>query len=160
MMQRNWNAVRYCCCQLVTQSCPALLQPRGLQPTKLFYPWDFPGKNTGVGCHFLLQGIFQIGKLPLALKHLEPDKGPHLVEFIYFPHWPQCHLKKKQTTAAFSSLLGMTPAQNQHTSYRASSVLSVHWIPIHGFALKSEGSMRLQELPVNTLEISGFLVVY
>ena len=24
----------------------------------LFCPWDFPGKNTGVGCHFLLQGIF------------------------------------------------------------------------------------------------------
>ena len=24
----------------------------------LLRPWDFPGKNTGVGCHFLLQGIF------------------------------------------------------------------------------------------------------
>ena len=29
----------------------------GLQPTRLLYPWDSPGKNTGVGCHFLLQGI-------------------------------------------------------------------------------------------------------
>ena len=27
-------------------------------PTRLLCPWDFPGKNTGVGCHFLLQGIF------------------------------------------------------------------------------------------------------
>ena len=26
-----------------------------LQPTSIFCPWDFPGKNTGVGCHFLLQ---------------------------------------------------------------------------------------------------------
>ena len=26
--------------------------------TRLLGPWDFPGKNTGVGCHFLLQGIF------------------------------------------------------------------------------------------------------
>ena len=25
---------------------------------RLLYPWDFPGKNTGVDCHFLLQGIF------------------------------------------------------------------------------------------------------
>ena len=25
------------------------------QPTRLPRPWDFPGKNTGVGCHFLLQ---------------------------------------------------------------------------------------------------------
>ena len=30
----------------------------GLSPTKLLRPWDCPGKNTGVGCHFLLQGIF------------------------------------------------------------------------------------------------------
>ena len=35
-----------------------LLKPHGLQPTRLLCPWDFPGKNTGVGCHFLLQGIF------------------------------------------------------------------------------------------------------
>ena len=34
------------------------LQPHGQQPTRLRCPWDFPGKNTGVGCHFLLQGIF------------------------------------------------------------------------------------------------------
>ena len=33
-------------------------QPQGLQPARLLCPWDFPGKNTGVGCHFLLQGIF------------------------------------------------------------------------------------------------------
>ena len=34
------------------------LWPHGLQPTRLLCPWDFPRKNTGVGCHFLLQGIF------------------------------------------------------------------------------------------------------
>ena len=34
------------------------LRPRGLQPTRLLCPWDSPGKNTGVGGHFLLQGIF------------------------------------------------------------------------------------------------------
>ena len=32
------------------------LQPRGLYPSRLLHPWDSPGKNTGVGCHFLLQG--------------------------------------------------------------------------------------------------------
>ena len=31
------------------------LQPHRLQPARLLCPWDFPGKNTGVGCHFLLQ---------------------------------------------------------------------------------------------------------
>ena len=36
------------------QSCPTVW-PHGRQPTKLPHPWDSPGKNTGVGCHFLLQ---------------------------------------------------------------------------------------------------------
>ena len=34
------------------------LRPHGLQPARLLCPWNSPGKNTGVGCHFLLQGIF------------------------------------------------------------------------------------------------------
>ena len=38
----------------VTQSCPTL-RPQRWQPTRLPRPWDSPGKNTGVGCHFLLQ---------------------------------------------------------------------------------------------------------
>ena len=46
-----------CCfgCLVVFDS----LQPHGLlQPAKLLCPWDFLGKNTGVGCYFLPQGIF------------------------------------------------------------------------------------------------------
>ena len=31
------------------------VRPHGQQPTRLPHPWDAPGKNTGVGCHFLLQ---------------------------------------------------------------------------------------------------------
>ena len=37
------------------QSCPTLCDPHRQQPTRLPRPWDSPGKNTGVGCHFLLQ---------------------------------------------------------------------------------------------------------
>ena len=44
-------------CDLVTKLC-WLLWPHGLQPARLLYTWDFPGKDTGVACHFLLQGIF------------------------------------------------------------------------------------------------------
>ena len=66
-------------CCLVTKSCPTLLWPHGPYLTRLPCPWDSPGKNTGVGCHFLLQGIFltqgsnpsllhcQVGSLPLGL---------------------------------------------------------------------------------------------
>ena len=37
------------------QSCPTLCDPRDSSPTRLPRPWDSPGKNTGVGCHCLLQ---------------------------------------------------------------------------------------------------------
>ena len=47
----------YCChCCLVVKSC--LTPTHRLLPARLLCPWDFPGKNTGVGCHFHLQGIF------------------------------------------------------------------------------------------------------
>ena len=48
---------------------PDSLRPHGLQPSRLFCPWDFPGKDIGVGCHFLLQGIFPTQGLNLGLLH-------------------------------------------------------------------------------------------
>ena len=38
------------------QFCPTMWSPE-LQPARILCPWDFPGKNTGVGCHFLLQCV-------------------------------------------------------------------------------------------------------
>ena len=52
----------------VTRSCLTLLWPHGL-PARVLCPWDFPGKNTGVGCHFLLQGIFPTQGSNLCLQH-------------------------------------------------------------------------------------------
>ena len=52
----------------VAQSCPTL-RPCGLQPARLFCPWGTPGKNTGVGFHFLLQGIFLTQGLNPCLLH-------------------------------------------------------------------------------------------
>ena len=60
---RQWRyslSVKYVCvCVYVcahTLSCPVISD--SLQTHGLLRPWDFPGKNSGVGCHFLLQGIF------------------------------------------------------------------------------------------------------
>ena len=39
-------------------------------------PWDFTGKNTGVGCHFLLQGIFLTQGLNPCLQHWQADSSP------------------------------------------------------------------------------------
>ena len=50
-----------CVCVCVCVTCSVVsnsLRPHGLKPTRLLCPWDFPGKNPGVGCHSLLQGIF------------------------------------------------------------------------------------------------------
>ena len=41
-----------------------------LQPSRLLCPWDFPGKNTGVHCYFLLQRIFATQGSNLSLWHL------------------------------------------------------------------------------------------
>ena len=50
--------VLFACVCLVTQVLSNSLRPHGLWPTRLLCPWDFLGKNTGVCCHALLQGIF------------------------------------------------------------------------------------------------------
>ena len=44
-----------CCCCQVASVLSNSVQPHRWQPTRLLCPWDSPGKNTGVGCHFLLQ---------------------------------------------------------------------------------------------------------
>ena len=49
---------------------PNSLGPHGPQPARMLSPWDFPGKNTGVGCYFLLQGIFPTQGLNPGLLHL------------------------------------------------------------------------------------------
>ena len=49
------------------------LRPRGLQPARLLCQWDFLGKNTGMGFHFLLQGIFPIQGSNLHLLHWQAD---------------------------------------------------------------------------------------
>ena len=51
------------------QSCLTLERYK-LEPTRLLCPWDSPGKNTGVGCCALLQGIFLTKGLNPCLLHL------------------------------------------------------------------------------------------
>ena len=57
------------------QFCPAL-QPHGLRAARLLCPWDSPGKNTGLGCRALLQGIFPTqGLNPGLLRFLHSQAG-------------------------------------------------------------------------------------
>ena len=76
-------------CMRVRSAVSDSLQTHGLSSARLLCPWDFPGKNTGVGCRSLLQGIF-------------PTQGsnPHL---LYLLNWqagylPLCHLGSPMAT--------------------------------------------------------------
>ena len=71
----------HCVCVRAHAHGVSTLWPQVLQPTRLLHPWNFTGKNTGVGCHSLLHGIvltqasnpgllrllrWQVDSLPLA----------------------------------------------------------------------------------------------
>ena len=77
------------------------LRPHGLYLTSLLCPWDSPGKNTGMGCYFLLQGTFLTQGWNLHLLCFIPTWGlnPHLLGLL---HWqadslPLGHLVLKIT---------------------------------------------------------------
>ena len=61
-MTSVWGLIRMPLCVLVAQSCLTLYDPIGcidpIELNRISCPWNTPGKNTGVGSHFLLQGIF------------------------------------------------------------------------------------------------------
>ena len=73
----------------------SFVTPNGLETTRLLCPWDFPGKNTEGGCHFLFQGIF-------------PDQGSNHVSALarkFFiteppgsPHKNDCSIAKSRLT--------------------------------------------------------------
>ena len=67
-----WYMHLFCCCCWLVYLCATLLRPHGLSNARLFWLWDFPGKNTGAGCHLHLQRIF-------------PTQGlnPHLLQVSY-----------------------------------------------------------------------------
>ena len=74
-----------CCCCLVTKLCPNLLHIHGLQPTRLVCPTDFPGKNTGVGGHFLHQLLFlNPGR---DRTYVSCTAGDFFFVFFFFYHW-------------------------------------------------------------------------
>ena len=67
-------------CSVVSDS----VRTHGLWPIRLLCPWDSPGKNTGVGCHSFLQGIFPTQGSNASLPHSkwtlsEPPRKPHFL---------------------------------------------------------------------------------
>ena len=60
-------------CTLHHSVMSSSLRPHGLKPARLHCPWNFPGKNPGIGCHILLQGIFLSQRSNPCLLHWQAD---------------------------------------------------------------------------------------
>ena len=67
-----FKVIGMCAVCLVTQSCPTLCDSTDCRPPGSSVQGDSPGKNTGVGCHACLQGIFPIQGLNPGLPHCRP----------------------------------------------------------------------------------------
>ena len=70
---------------LVAQSCPTLCDPMDCSPPRILSPWDFPGKDTAVVCHFLLQGIFPTQGSNPGLLHCPKQNAPHVWQQPFVP---------------------------------------------------------------------------
>ena len=70
MLEIFFKTLLVCVCACVCSVVSDSLQPQGLQPTSHLCPWDSSSKDTGVGCHFLLQGIFPTQGQNPCLLHL------------------------------------------------------------------------------------------
>jgi len=77
---------------LVAQSCPILGDPMNCSPPGSSVLGHFPGKNTGVVCHALLQGLFStqgsnlgIPHCRLILYHLSHQGSPRILEWVVYP---------------------------------------------------------------------------
>ena len=90
---------------LVTQSCPILCNSMDYSPPGSFAHGDSPGKNTGVGCHALLQGIFPTqGSNPgllhcrrQILYHLSHQRSPRILEWVAYPFFKGPTQTRNQT---------------------------------------------------------------
>ena len=80
---QSLSCVQLCCCCYVASVVSDSVQPHRRQPTRLPHPWDSPGKNTGVGCHFLLQCVKVKSESEVAqwLHGLQPTRLLHPWDF-------------------------------------------------------------------------------
>ena len=73
-----------CCCCCVASVVFDSVRPHRRQPTRLLCPWDSPGKNTGVGCHFLLHPILKKQITAYKLHFLITQEFNYCFHFFMF----------------------------------------------------------------------------
>ena len=102
--------------------------PYRQQPTRLPRPWDFPGKNTGVGCHFLLQctkvkgkslSRVQLTATPWTAAH----QAPPSMEFSMHEYWSGVPLPSPKIRLYMPCLLFDGEFSSQRLTWNSSLVL-------------------------------------
>ena len=116
-----------CVSQLVVSDS---LWLHGLQPARLLCSWDSPGKNTGVVCHFLLQGIFLIQGLNPGLLHCRQILlcvcVCSLLTIIY-PVMQNSNSNKKTTLQDLRRGWGLCPNSSLHENPVATHTKKASW---------------------------------
>ena len=95
------------------------VRPQRRQPTRLPRPWDSPGKNTGVGCHFLLQYMKVKSESEIAQSCLTPSdpmdcrlpgSSVHGIFQARVLEWGAIAFSENKTAAAAAKSLQLCPA--------------------------------------------------
>ena len=100
-------------CILSYFRCVHLFRPYGSQPIRLLCPWNSPGKNSGVGCHALLQGIFPTQGSNTGLLHcrqilycLSHPGSPRILEWVDISSSRRSSQLRDQTSVSFIICIG------------------------------------------------------
>ena len=104
--------------------------PHRRQPTRLPRPWDSAGKNTGVGCHFLLHSLSKTTKIwakqlkPTISELWELSKEQNKTHLPRTNYWGLWHFKLWQFTSPLSPQLSVAVAKTQHCDNGEKTLLS------------------------------------
>ena len=97
------------------------LQPHRWQPTRLPHPWDSPGKNTGVGCHFLLQCVKSESEVAQSYLTLSDPMdcslpGSYLLLLLLLSHFSRVRLCATPEMAAHQAPPSLGLSRQEHWS--------------------------------------------
>ena len=125
------------------QSCLTLWDPRDGSPPGFPHPWDSPGKNTGVGCHFLLQRMKVKNEREVTQSCLTP-RDPMDCSLPGSSIHGICQARVLEWVAiAFSVLDGRNAINSCITKYHFSVVPGIHFL---AFLYVSNIILKHQEL--------------
>ena len=148
---------------LVIQSCQTL---QGLQPARLLCPWNSPGKNTRVGCHALLQGIFpNQGSNPGLLYCLSHQGSPRILEWVAIPSsrgFPIPGIKPRSPTIQADSLPSESPGKPMNTGV-SSMVVCVSLDAFHitvTNCMDSDCNFLINDICLYNLNQATFITLY